>query len=200
MPHALSQGLPQGHQQVSFADADCTQLKGTAEKLLNDHIIEGSFTKNRWFLHGGAGHRTTKADGDRIKVIFDVRYGLNPFDPTRCDVEFTFQGKNWGGVKQYDLVEAKLENWKGADLDLVKGQFDDVAKELFRNKIGTIDCQRFDENTFANYVVRQAEVSYGARLGEFRLNKVERIGGGIKILLYTDNHLFNPEIPIHMEE
>jgi hypothetical protein len=51
----------------------------------------------------------------------------------------------------------------------------------------------FDEKTFANNVLRQAEKIYGVTEGTFALCKPEWIDGGIKVLMYTDNKPFNPD-------
>jgi hypothetical protein len=187
MPQALFQGLPQ--QEAFSVQGDKEYVTQRAEKFLKDNIIEGG--TNRWLLRESVGHNEPKVNGDQIQVSFNVLYGRFGQSHGTCQVNFIFQGKNTGGVKQYDLVGAGLHNWEGATP--IGAQFEAVAKELFKSKVGTIDCNRFDQNTFANNVVRQAEKMYGAKEGTYVFNKAERIDGGIRILMYTDNNPFNPK-------
>src|SRR5262249_50630103 len=51
---------------------------------------------------------------------------------------------------------------------------------------------RFDENVFADNVIRQAEKLWGVKEGTFEKCKIERIDGGFRVLMYTDNNPFNP--------
>jgi hypothetical protein len=184
------QGLPQGQKQAASVQGDSGHVKDVAEALLKERVIGGGPVSNRWNLHKDPVHSSTKVEGDQVTVTFDVGYGLNPFERYRSTVSFTFQGKNTGGIKEYDLAGAGLDHWDG--LGVVKGQFEGVAKELFRAGVGKIVCQRFDENAFAANAVRQAEGLYGAWVGTFTKNFVERIDGGFKVLIYTDNREFNP--------
>ena len=170
---------------------DAAHIRDVAKGLLNQRIIEGHVLKNRWHLREGASIRETKIDGDRITVVFDVGYGLDSASRARCSVHLTFQGKNTGGIKEYDLAEARLENWKGLASEK---SFDEVAKTLFRNGIGKIICQRFDENAFTQNIIRQAEMHLGGRPGDYHKNFIERLDGGIKILIYTDTREFSPLI------
>src|SRR5262245_1492825 len=184
------QGLPQGQQSPSV-QADSQHVQDVAEQILKEKIIDGS--KNRW-LFVGASRAGMEVQGDQIKVRFQVAYGFirGIEGYPMCEVEFTFQGKNTGGVKRYDLVGAGLRDWNG--FTFVGNQFEPVAKEIFRNVLGAngIWRHRFDENVFTNNVIRQAEKLWGAREGTFQLNRVERIDGGFKVLIYTDNNPFNP--------
>jgi hypothetical protein len=107
-------------------------------------------------------------------------------------VQFTFQGKNLGGVKQYDLVRASLDNWEGAWKSDLASTFEGVAKDCFNSTVGKIECQRFAEKTFANSVMRKAEMMSGAKEGTFEMNKVERVDGGIRNFMYTDKNPYNP--------
>src|SRR5262249_53551022 len=46
---------------------------------------------------------------------------------------------------------------------------------------------RFDESTVARSVLWQAEAVCG-KAGSFEINRVERISGGLKVLMYTDKN------------
>src|SRR5262249_32021546 len=196
--HDLRPRLMQDQQLTNSVQADRAKVVSEAERFLKEHIIGDGLANgrmsNRWGLSKDSRLSISKVEvvGQEIKVSFEVYY-RNETDP--CRVQLNFAGKNEGGAKVYRLVGAGLHDYKYSILTPFgdPGAFEAVAKELFNNKMGgKIECHRFDETTFANNVVRQAEKLYGVKEGTFQKNFVERIDGGFKVLMYTDNNPFNP--------
>jgi hypothetical protein len=189
LPHGPPRGLLQGQQEAPSVQGDVKHVREEARKFLNDKIIEGG--KNCWGLKADQiDYKNEKVDGNRITIGFYVHFD-HWGSPQEAKVDFIFQGKNTGGVKQYELVGAGLHDWKNM-FGAGDTMFEGVAKEMFRNKVGSIECQRFDENTFVNNVIRQSEVMYGSKLGEHTECMRERIDGGFKVLIYTDHKPFMP--------
>jgi hypothetical protein len=143
---------------------------------------------NRWWIRDVWGAQT-RVEGNRVTVTFNVTYEPWGGGEARCKATLIFEGKNTGGAKRYELVGAGLEGYRG----ILGGTFEPVAKELFQKKVGGFEFQRFDEKTFVNNVLRQAEKIHGVKEGTYELCMIQRIDGGIKVLIYTDNKPFNPD-------
>jgi hypothetical protein len=128
-----------------LVEADSRQVYRTAEKFLKDTIIgsgpaDGRFS-NRWTLSNRVEQSKVVVVGDQIKLTFNVWYGAQG---APCQVQLNFQGKIAGGVQAYELVGAGLHNWKG--VGAIGSQFEEVAKDNFKSKVGKIECFRFDQD------------------------------------------------------
>jgi hypothetical protein len=162
-----------------------------AEKFFKDEIIGpwGKFS-NRWWIRSASTRISdTEVDGDKLKVKFHVNYETSGGREASCKATLIFEGKNTGVVKRYELVGAGLEGYKG----IWDAAFEPVALELFRNKVGAIECGRLDEKILVNNVLRQAEKIYGVKEGTFGPCMPRRMDGGIGFLIYTNNKPFNPD-------
>src|SRR5262245_5370113 len=136
LPQTQSLGSPQGQLPSLFAAPGASQrIKDVAEKFLTDEIIAGG---NRWWLVRVERHLSTEIVGDQITVKFSVVHGF--WQNLTCQVQFTFQGKNLGGVKQHDLVGASLDGWRGAWKSDLASMFEGVAKDYFNSTVGKIEC------------------------------------------------------------
>jgi hypothetical protein len=196
LPQSMAPGGAQAGLHSDYRYGDSKQVIQEAQKFLQDKIIDGGPAGfNLWFLKGNAQLASKEIDGDKIKVSFKVAYTRLLDSDGTCHVDFTFQGKNAGGVKAYHLVRAGLRDWQGQGPlgDFVGGKFEGVAKDLFNSQVFSITCHRFEEWHFADNAIRQAEQIYGVKEGTFQKNRVERIDGGARLYIYTDKNEFNPK-------
>jgi hypothetical protein len=182
----LPQSMPQGQQQSPFVQSDINRLTEVSRTNLNSMINRGA---NVWGLTTNVKGSTSEVDGNRITITFHLEHATLAAGNQQCHVKFIFEGKNLGGVKEYNLVGAGLHDWKGAFGG--GNNFEAEAKNLFQKNGGKIECQRFNEEAFVNKVIWALKMGHSHFSGAY-LKHWERIDGGIRIYLYTDNNPLNP--------